>query len=109
MKRIPTNAANVVCVLVFFLNLVILPRAQSTFGQTAPHRPLPVEIENPNGLTSFFRALRSIKSGQRREPVRVMHFGDSHTAADILTGELRRKFQTEFGDGGAGFIAPATR
>lgn len=35
-----------------------------------------------------------------------MHFGDSHIAADILTAQIRRRFQEEFGDGGAGFLVP---
>ena len=35
-----------------------------------------------------------------------MHFGDSHAAADILTGEIRRRLQERFGDGGAGYIVP---
>ena len=35
-----------------------------------------------------------------------MQFGDSHTAADILTAEIRRRFQEDFGDGGAGYMVP---
>ncbi|MCU1264217.1 MAG: putative periplasmic protein [Acidobacteria bacterium] len=35
-----------------------------------------------------------------------MHFGDSHIAADILTAQIRRRFQEEFGDGGPGYIVP---
>jgi len=62
-------------------------------------------MENVAGLDSFFRSLTQIKSGRRIEPVRVMHYGDSHTAADILTAEIRRSFQRDFGDGGAGYIS----
>ncbi|MGB7925355.1 MAG: GDSL-type esterase/lipase family protein [Pyrinomonadaceae bacterium] len=62
-------------------------------------------IENAAGLDSFFRALAAIKAGRRMEPVRVMHFGDSHTAADILTAEIRKNFKRDFGDGGAGLIS----
>src|SRR5262249_44739187 len=35
---------------------------------------------------------------------RVLHYGDSHVAADLLTGALRRDLQRCFGDAGAGFI-----
>jgi lysophospholipase L1-like esterase len=35
--------------------------------------------------------------------VRVLQFGDSHTAADMFTGEARRVFQAKFGDGGIGY------
>ncbi|HWS99570.1 MAG TPA: GDSL-type esterase/lipase family protein [Pyrinomonadaceae bacterium] len=61
-------------------------------------------VENPAALDKFFRSLSTVK--RRIEPVRIMHFGDSHTAADILTAEIRRKFQAEFGDGGAGYMVP---
>jgi lysophospholipase L1-like esterase len=61
-------------------------------------------VENPAALEKFFRSLSTVK--RRIEPVRIMHFGDSHTAADILTAEIRRKFQAEFGDGGAGYMVP---
>jgi lysophospholipase L1-like esterase len=64
------------------------------------------KIENAPALANFFRALKASQSGQRLEPVRIMHFGDSHIAADILTAQIRRRFQEEFGDGGAGYIVP---
>ena len=38
--------------------------------------------------------------------VRVMQFGDSHTAADMFTGEARRVFQEQFGNGGIGYSYP---
>ncbi len=63
-------------------------------------------IENPAALQNFFRALRDARSRQRLEPVRIMHFGDSHTAADVLTADIRRHLQGDFGDGGAGWIVP---
>lgn len=48
-----------------------------------------------------------------RAPVSIVQFGDSHTAADLFTGELRRLFQKDFGDGGIGLVSatpvPGTR
>jgi lysophospholipase L1-like esterase len=87
-------------------------RAQQQEGapQTAPTpAPRPAlkvvrGVENPAGMDKFFRSLSTVK--RRIEPVRIMHFGDSHTAADILTAEIRRNFQREFGDGGAGYMVP---
>jgi len=35
------------------------------------------------------------------ELVRIIQFGDSHTAADVFSGALRTLFQQKFGDGGA--------
>ncbi len=63
-------------------------------------------IENPAALHNFFAALADVRSGRRLEPVRIMHFGDSHAAADVLTADIRRHFQGDFGDGGAGWIVP---
>ncbi|HEY6805062.1 MAG TPA: GDSL-type esterase/lipase family protein [Pyrinomonadaceae bacterium] len=63
-------------------------------------------IENPSALRNFFAALNEASAKQRLEPVRIMHFGDSHVAADVLTRELREKFQADFGDGGSGFVVP---
>ena len=80
--------------------VLFLPVDWSRARQQAKSR-----VENPAGLDNFFRALTQTKSGRRIEPVRVMHYGDSHTAADILTAEIRRSFQRDFGDGGAGYIS----
>ena len=63
-------------------------------------------IENPDALRNFFSELAASQSKQRIEPVRIMHFGDSHVAADVLTREIREHFQQEFGDGGPGFLVP---
>ena len=63
-------------------------------------------IVNPEALDHFFDALDQIKTGSRLEPVRIMHFGDSHVAADVLTRSIRERLQSEFGDGGPGFIVP---
>src|SRR5262249_60859253 len=58
-------------------------------------------IESATALNSFFKALRDLKAGRRLEPVRIVHYGDSHTAADILTADIRRSLQTDFGYGGS--------
>jgi lysophospholipase L1-like esterase len=63
-------------------------------------------IENALALQNFFEALNKTSAKQRLEPVRIMHFGDSHVAADVLTREIRERFQADFGDGGSGFIVP---
>ena len=64
-------------------------------------------IENPSALAQFFAALNQVRAGLKIEPVRVMHFGDSHVAADVLTGEIRRNLQNQFGDGGPGYLVPS--
>jgi lysophospholipase L1-like esterase len=63
-------------------------------------------IENAAALTNFFKALDAGKTGKLDQPVLIMQFGDSHTAADILTAEIRRRVQVDFGNGGPGFLVP---
>src|SRR5580692_2789591 len=60
-------------------------------------------IENPHALAAFFEQLHQLEIDPKSQLVRVIQFGDSHTAADIFTGALRTLFQSKFGDGGAGF------
>jgi lysophospholipase L1-like esterase len=89
------------------LCILFLCLSQTATGQlTGPPAKATHKVENPKALTSFFAALQASHSGQRLEPVRIMQFGDSHTAADILTAQIRRRFQSDFGDGGAGFLVP---
>jgi lysophospholipase L1-like esterase len=62
-----------------------------------------VGIENPRALRPFFDQLHQLEADPKAQLVRVIQFGDSHTAADLFTGALRTLFQQKFGDGGAGF------
>jgi len=65
------------------------------FGEALPLAAEPME--------PFFEALaRMERTGAGH--VRVLHYGDSHTAADLLTAAMRRAFQDRFGDGGRGFV-----
>jgi len=62
-------------------------------------------LENPTALHRFFAALADLDQGKRSDDIRVVQFGDSHTAADYQTGPLRRSLQHRFGDGGRGFVS----
>jgi lysophospholipase L1-like esterase len=62
-----------------------------------------VGIENPRTLRPFFDQLHQLEADPKAQLVRVIQFGDSHTAGDSFTGALRTLFQQKFGDGGAGF------
>ena len=65
-----------------------------------------VGIENPEALQPFFDQLKQREADPKAGLVRILQFGDSHTAADMFTGALRTLFQTRFGDGGAGYSYP---
>lgn len=63
-------------------------------------------IINPDALDKFFASLAEARAGSRKEPVRILHFGDSHVAADILTAVIRNNLQRDFRAGGAGYLVP---
>lgn len=58
-------------------------------------------FENVRGLVPFFELL--YQSARNKTPVHVLHYGDSHTAADDFPNSLREQFQSRFGNGGPGF------
>ena len=58
---------------------------------------------NPGPLAPFFESLASLERGEQGT-VRVLHYGDSHTAADFITTAIRRPLQKRFGDAGRGFV-----
>ncbi|HEY2510779.1 MAG TPA: GDSL-type esterase/lipase family protein [Polyangiaceae bacterium] len=74
-------------------------------GEGAPALAAIGALENGAALKHFYEALGRLDDGQSHSDVTILHFGDSHTAADFETGPLRRALQTRFGDGGRGFVA----
>ncbi|MCU1237463.1 MAG: hypothetical protein JWP63_5430 [Candidatus Solibacter sp.] len=57
--------------------------------------------DNDGVLDAFYGALR------RRDSVtRIVHYGDSPTTADLITGDIRGLLQERFGDAGHGFLLP---
>jgi lysophospholipase L1-like esterase len=55
-------------------------------------------------LAQFYAALRGLADKGGSDHVRILWLGDSHTAADYLTGAVRRKLEERFGTGGPGFV-----
>ncbi len=60
-------------------------------------------IQHAGALVPFFERLFRSAASPEHAPVHILHFGDSHTAADEWTGGLRDLFRAKFGDGGSGF------
>jgi lysophospholipase L1-like esterase len=61
-------------------------------------------IQNAAAMVPFYELMhRRQQNPGEGEPLRVLQFGDSHTASDDWPGELRQRFQQKFGDGGPGF------
>jgi lysophospholipase L1-like esterase len=57
-------------------------------------------------LAPFFAQLKALRDGTRTEPLTILQIGDSHTAGDFLSGEMRKLFQDKFGGSGRGFVPP---
>jgi lysophospholipase L1-like esterase len=60
----------------------------------------PIEVDEDGNVTPTLEAARG---GSRRGLV-ILHIGDSHTSADFLTGELRKRLQAKYGAGAPGYV-----
>jgi lysophospholipase L1-like esterase len=60
-------------------------------------------VEQAQAMVPFFERLARLASSEAPGPVHLLHFGDSHTAADEWTGAMRYFFQQKFGSGGSGY------
>ncbi len=87
------------------------PTASSVTVTLAPAAPaLPVteapvgHLEHPGRLAAFFARLSALETHQAKADVRIVQFGDSHTASDYGTSVARAKLAARFGGGGRGFI-----
>src|SRR5688572_22251366 len=87
--------------LVGLLTICALPVAPVSQGRADASVPAslvqPAVLEQRAGtrpLAAFHAALRQSAAGQAK--TRILFFGDSHTAADIMTGELRARLQQRF-------------
>lgn len=63
-----------------------------------------LSAQTPEPLERFHASLAESTT----RPVRVVVYGASHTASDEFTSELRARLQHRFGDGGLGWVLPAS-
>ena len=75
------------------------PAAAANLSMVSPYL-----VEMGTGLDHFYGALDDLANGKRNRPVRIVHYGDSPTTADLITGDARELLQDRFGDAGSGFI-----
>jgi lysophospholipase L1-like esterase len=57
-----------------------------------------------HSLDHFFEALFRTETRQPGAITRILHYGDSPTTADLITGDARKLLQARFGDAGHGFV-----
>jgi len=87
------------------------PRAASNAGLARPWPKRPNAAEGRQlgpqaSLLPFLAALEGIETGLIEAPVSILQIGDSHTAADLLSGRLRELLQQRFGAAGRGMLPP---
>jgi lysophospholipase L1-like esterase len=72
-----------------------------------PPRPSMLLEDSNASLDSFYKALRRTEKRAPGAVTRIVHYGDSPTTADLITGDVRALLQQHFGDAGHGFILVA--
>ncbi|MCC6365427.1 MAG: hypothetical protein IT165_18085, partial [Bryobacterales bacterium] len=76
--------------------------------ETNPYKQTRYPILDPNHtLDSFYQALLAAEGKKQGGVVRILHYGDSPTTADLITSDTRALLQKQFGDAGHGFCLVA--
>lgn len=71
---------------------------------TSPERAELKPLLDPSGaLIPFYDALYATETKEPGAVTRILHYGDSPTTADLITADVRKLFQDDFGDAGHGF------
>ena len=63
-------------------------------------------VEDPTGhaLDAFYAQLSKTAKKEPGAITRILHYGDSVIASDLISGPARRRMQEKYGDAGHGFI-----
>ncbi|HEY5958243.1 MAG TPA: hypothetical protein VIV60_16880, partial [Polyangiaceae bacterium] len=78
-------------------------RSEGTIGIDVKAPPIAIEDPSHHALNEFFSRLNQTATKQSGAITRILHFGDSIVASDMVSSTLRRRFQEQFGDAGHGF------
>jgi len=61
-------------------------------------------VDDSGAMGAFYKQLGRTIRGEPHAITRVLHYGDSVVASDLISGTMRRRMQEKFGDSGHGFI-----
>jgi lysophospholipase L1-like esterase len=85
--------------------LASAPPPAADSGAAAPAATTPAVETSTLPLKSSTSAPgNSTPKAQGQRGLVILQIGDSHTAADYFTGELRQKLQARYGNGGVGYL-----
>jgi lysophospholipase L1-like esterase len=67
-----------------------------------------VFVDDADSLDPFYAALWKLEQSKQGQTgaaglVTILHYGDSPTTADLITGDVRAQLQSRFGDAGRGY------
>lgn len=82
---------------------VAAPAAPAASTKADGKPPRSIEDASSKALDAFFAKLEKV---ERKEPgavARILYYGDSIVASDLITSKLRRLLQSRYGDAGHGY------
>ena len=79
------------------------PPLPSLPGPTTPAASTLLD-DSSGVLDRFYAALHRTENQEPGAVTRIVHYGDSPTTADLITGDVRAELQSHFGDAGHGFL-----
>ena len=62
-------------------------------------------IQNPKAIAQFLEKLALLQKN-RVGKINIVHIGDSHIQADLMTNKVRKNLQAQFGNAGRGLVFP---
>lgn len=62
-------------------------------------------IQNPKAIAQFLEKLNVLQKNHLGK-INIVHIGDSHIQADLMTNKVRKNLQNFFGNGGRGLVFP---
>jgi len=67
--------------------------------------PIDGQIYNAKAISDLFLKLEK-NEGEKNQKINIVHIGDSHIQSDLMTNEIRKKLQQQFGNAGRGLVFP---
>ena len=83
--------------------LLVLAKAMPAL---AANQTTPILDYGDRKAPALWQSLRDLDDNKRQEPIRIIQLGDSHTAGDYFSGQLRQRLQQQFGNAGIGWLTP---
>lgn len=73
--------------------------------QLAANQFTPIQDYGDRKAIALWESLQQLEKAPA-QPLRIIQLGDSHTAGDYFTGQLRQRLQRQFGNAGIGWLTP---